>query len=333
MAPYTKLPSKVKVKPVPFTAHISDEKLKLMIDLVKLSPIAVPTFENLDKSRTHGVNQPWIAAAKEHWATKFDWRATEKHINSFPNYTVDVTDDDGAVVNMHFIALFSDKEDAIPIVFFHGWPGSFLEFLDMFDLIKKKYSPEQLPYHIVVPSLPGFTFSSGAPTTKDWADIDLARICRKFVHALGFGDGYIAQGGDVGSFVAKQCARDDPACKAFHNNASVILPPPENHEQLETTELEKKMMSTRGQAFIDYGDAYGREHGTRAGTIGLVLSASPIALLAWVGEKFLEWSDEDPPVDKILDCVSLYWLTDTMPRCIYTYRSVSDVQSVFQYVC
>ncbi|GAM90445.1 hypothetical protein ANO11243_084880 [Dothideomycetidae sp. 11243] len=320
MTPYTNLPSKAKMTPTPFTAQIPEEKLKLMLDLIKLSPIGVATYENLDTSRTHGINRPWLAAAKEHWVSKFDWRAAERRINSFPNYTTDVTDDDGCVYNLHFIALFSNNDNAIPLVFYHGWPGSILEFLDMLDLIKKKYTPDQLPYHIVVPSLPGYTFSGGPPTTKDCTDIELARVCQRFMHQLGFAGGYVAQGGDVGSFVAKQSALDDPACKAYHLNASLV-DPPENKDELPITDLEKKMFDTRGQAFVTYGDAYGREHATRAGTIGLALSASPIALLAWIGEKFLEWSDEDPPLDKILDCVSLYWLTDTLPRCIYTYRS------------
>ncbi|KAH9845072.1 Epoxide hydrolase N terminus [Teratosphaeria destructans] len=66
--------------------------------------------------------------------------------------------------------------------------------------------------------------------------------------------------------------------------------------------------------------AYALEHGSRPATIGLVLATSPLALLAWIGEKFLEWSDEAPALDEILASVSLYWLTETFARCIYPYR-------------
>jgi len=76
----------------------------------------------------------------------------------------------------------------------------------------------------------------------------------------------------------------------------------------------------RYDAFNTLGNAYAREHGTRPSTIGLVLSSSPIALLAWVGEKFLQWSADSPPVSEILDSVTLYWFTNSFPRAIYPYR-------------
>lgn len=78
----------------------------------------------------------------------------------------------------------------------------------------------------------------------------------------------------------------------------------------------------RGKEFFSSGLAYAIEHGTRPGTIGLVLSSSPLALLAWIGEKMLEWTDEDPSIDHILRWITLYWLTDSFPRCIYPYRAI-----------
>lgn len=69
--------------------------------------------------------------------------------------------------------------------------------------------------------------------------------------------------------------------------------------------------------------AYALEHGTRPATIGLVLSSSPLALLAWIGEKHLEWSDtDDIPLDKILSMITLYWFTSSISRCIWPYRSL-----------
>ena len=114
---------------------------------------------------------------------------------------------------MHFVALFSDKEDAIPIAWYHGWPGSFLEFLDMLNVIKEKYSPADLPYHIIVPSLPGYAYSSGPPLEVDLTIPDMPRITNKLMEALGFGGGYIAQGGDLGSFVSRKSAEEFDACK------------------------------------------------------------------------------------------------------------------------
>lgn len=192
----------------------------------------------------------------------------------------------------------------------------------MLSLIKKHYpDPSTLPYHIIVPSLPGYAFSSSPPVDRDFKAEHMAPVMDSLMQALGLGDGYIAQGGDLGSFIARQLGVESPSCKAFHLNL-YQLPAPANAESLPISEQEKKGLE-RGKAFRDSGSAYAMEHGTRTATIGLTLSSSPLALLSWIGEKFLEWTDEDPSLDEILDSVSLYWLTDTYARCIYPYRSVS----------
>lgn len=96
---------------------------------------------------------------------------------------------------------------------------------------------------------------------------------------------------------------------------------PPNADSLPLSDAEKKAQSHRN--FVSQGSAYAMEHGTRTATIGLVLSSSPLALLAWIGEKFLEWTDpkQQPSLDVILESVTLYYLTDTFPRCIYPYRN------------
>lgn len=99
------------------------------------------------------------------------------------------------------MGIFSSKEDAIPLVLLHGWPGSFLEFLPTLDLIQKKYQPAQLPFHVIVPSLPGYTLSSGPPQDKAWVAEDAARIIDQALKKLGFNQ-YVVQGGDVGCLVA-----------------------------------------------------------------------------------------------------------------------------------
>lgn len=136
-----------------------------------------------------------------------------------------ITDHDGSDFDIHFMALFSQKEDAVPIVFLHGWPGSFLEFLGVFTELKTKYNndPAKLPYHLIAPSLPGYTLSSKPPLERNWTVIDTARIMNKLMHAIGVGSGYIAQGGDIGSFTSQALAAGYPECKAIHcmfSNAS-----------------------------------------------------------------------------------------------------------------
>ncbi|OQO14491.1 hypothetical protein B0A48_01369 [Cryoendolithus antarcticus] len=321
MADYSIAPPGATISPKPFKAHVAEEKLQLLKDLVKLSPIGTASFENTGAGRRYGMKREWLANAKEVWSTSFDWRKHEDRINSYPNFTVPITDDGGITIDVHFIALYSQKKGAIPIAFYHGWPGSVLEFLDMLDLVKKKYTPETLPYHIIVPSLPGYTYSSGPPLDQDYGMVQASMCLDKLMRGLGFA-AYLAQGGDIGSRVSRTQASRSDACVGFHLNM-ISMPPPENHAELEVSALEKGALP-RVNDFMSTGSAYAFEHGSRTATIGLALSASPIAMLSWIGEKFLEWTDEDPPLDRILESVSLYYLTDTFPRCIYPYRGETN---------
>ncbi|TKA36752.1 hypothetical protein B0A54_11622 [Friedmanniomyces endolithicus] len=264
------IPSKASFKPKPFNAHVSDEDLRSFQTHLKYSRIGPKTYENLTtdvKDFNHwGISRQWVADAKQHWETKYDWRKTEDRINSYPNFTVPIQDS-GFDFQIHFVALFSKKPDAVPLALLHGWPGSFLEFLGTLDVLREKYKPEDLPFHVIVPSLPGYGYSNGPPLDKDFNTEGIARVVDKLMVGLGFGDGgYVAQGGDVGSFVARVLGVNSEACKAVHCK---------------------------------------------------------------VGEKFLQWSDESPPVDEILDSVTLYWFTDSFPRAIYPYRQFFGPKPTF----
>ncbi|KAK5681832.1 hypothetical protein LTS10_006365 [Elasticomyces elasticus] len=341
MADYGKIPSSAKLQPKPFKAHVDDEKLQAMKTLLKYSPIGPATFENTaedqgeslvsGRNRKYGMRRDYLTNAKEVWLNEFDWRKHEDHINSFPQYTVPVTDDDGITIDVHFMALFSEKPDAIPIGFFHGWPGSFLEFLELFGILKDKYSPKDLPYHVIAPSLPGYAYSSGPPVDQNYSVNQMCDHMHKLMVGLGFESGYLAQGGDIGSFVGRYLAATYDACKGMHLNAYMVGPPDREDKMNDVDEYEKQVMQ-RGPAWRETGMAYGIEHATRPGTIGLVLSSSPLALLAWIGEKFLEWTDDDPPLDKILESITLYWLTETFPRCIYPYRVLMSGKRETPYV-
>lgn len=287
MADYSTLPTGASLNPKPFKAHVPEEKLQLLKDLVKLSPIAEPTYENTGAGRHFGMTREYLAKAKQEWSTNFDWRKQEDRINSFPNFTVPIKDDQGIEIDVHFLALFSKKKNAIPIAFYHGWPGSFLEFLALLDLLKQKYpTPEDLPYHVIVPSLPGYAFSSGPPVDKDYGKNEAAACLDKLMRGLGFSK-YLAQGGDIGSFISRIQAATSDACVGMHLNM-VAMGPPANKDQLKIDEVEMKALP-RGQGFMEHGAAYALEHGTRTATIGLALAASPIAMLSW----YLAWSSND----------------------------------------
>ncbi|KAH7004770.1 Alpha/Beta hydrolase protein [Fusarium venenatum] len=319
---YAQIPSGALVQPKPFKVSIEDEKVDELKLLIKLGKIAPPTYESTQKEKNFGITHQWLTDAKAAWM-KFDWRAAEKHINSYNHWIVPIHDTKG-VFDMHFTGIFSKKPDAVPLVMVHGWPGSFLEFLQILSILKNRYTPETLPYHVIVPSLPGFAFSSKPPMDRDFGAEDFTRVINTLMVQLGFGSGYVAQGGDLGSIVARQLVTNYEECKAMHINLCMIPEPADVTGEI--TEAEKKALA-RGEEFVKRGSAYAMAHATKPSTIGLVLSSSPLALLTWIGEKFRDWTDEEPPIDEILTSVSLYWLTDTFPTSIYAYRQIPAFSS------
>ncbi|KIW80223.1 hypothetical protein Z517_06838 [Fonsecaea pedrosoi CBS 271.37] len=334
MAVFSNLPASAENSSIrPFTCSVGEQELDDSKSLIRLSKVAVPTFENTHTGEEHryqyGIDREFILKAKDIWMREYDWRATEARINSYPNFMAEVIDDDRTVFQVHFLALFSTNKNAIPLLMLHGWPGivpytlnrfigNVMEFFATLDLLKEKFTPESLPYHIVVPSLPGYAFSS-LPEDKDFKVADSARIIHKLMLLLGL-RGYVAQGGDIGSGVARYCLSLYDECKAAHVNLLMGTPPPQS-EGLEVTEEEQKGLA-RIEEFMTLGSGYAISHATVPSTTGLTLAASPLGLLAWVGEKLVRWADEKPPIKTILDFVSLYFLTGTIERSIHVYREV-----------
>ncbi|KAJ0416905.1 Alpha/Beta hydrolase protein [Aspergillus carlsbadensis] len=323
---FNSLPANIPGTPSPFTLHVPEQALTEFQQLLRLSPIGPKTWWNQDTTGKFGVSREWLTNAKETWLSTFNWRAHEVYINSFPNFKVPIADPEAGVVDIHFAALFSKKPDAIPILFLHGYPGSFVEFLPMLEILVGKYMPETLPYHVIVPSLPDYGLSGGASEDVEMTLDRAARILNQLMLDLGFGGGYIAQGGDLGSMLARIIAVRYDACKAFHVNMLVLNPDQKPGSLGDLTKTEKEHLD-RSNKWQQTGFAYALEHGTRPSTIGLVISSSPLALLAWIGEKHLEWSDPRYPisVDTILAMTTLYWFTSTFPRALYHAELVRNV--------
>lgn len=209
-------PAGVLKVPEKFTLRVPDQDLEEFKQLLKLSKIGPETWYNKQEDGRFGVSQKWLTDAKDAWL-KFDWRKQEDHINSFPNFNAKVDSPDLGTVDVHFAALFSNRKDALPIIFMHGWPGSFLEFLPMLNLLVGKYNPDTLPYHVIVPSLPGYGLSSGSiPLDKETKIDHVAHAFHQLMLDLGFGGRYVAQGGDVGSFLARIMSATFKECKAIH---------------------------------------------------------------------------------------------------------------------
>ncbi|KAG7056168.1 alpha/beta-hydrolase [Colletotrichum scovillei] len=190
--------------------------------------------------------------------------------------------------------------------------------MPVLEIVQRKYSSSELPYHFIVPSLPGYLFSSGPGQAQAYTSQDAARVINKAMTALGFSR-YVVQGGDVGSLIASILATNYDSVAAIHLN---LLPSLEmsSVDDPSLSSKEKEAIEYVGRRFLTPTTGAALLQSTRPATIVVMVSSSPLALLAWRGEKFLEWPDDPIGIDELLTNVTLYWLTETMPRCIYTYR-------------
>ncbi|KAL3469130.1 Alpha/Beta hydrolase protein [Aspergillus californicus] len=344
---FSTVPINTPCTPEPFTLHVPETDIDEFQQLLRLSKIGPPTWWNQHDNGQFGVSRDWLTQAKETWLSDFNWRKHEEQINSVPNFKLDIHDPEDGQIDIHFAGLFSARKDATPIIFLHGYPGSFMEFLPMMQLLVRKYTPETLPYHVIVPSLPDYGLSGGFSENIKMTLHRAARTMNQLMVELGFGAGYIAQGGDLGSMLARMMSVAYEGCKAFHVNMLVANPgeSPSSDDQDLTPTPEEQAHLDRSNAWQQTGFAYALEHGTRPSTVGLAISSSPLALLAWyaslpsflpfslqttiiilttqpetrIGEKHLEWSDPRTPLplDTILSITSFYWFTSTFPRGLY----------------
>ncbi|GAB1321050.1 Epoxide hydrolase N-terminal domain-containing protein [Madurella fahalii] len=325
----------------PFTVNIPDAEIERLKTLITHSKVPSACYENAlpDGSRKLGLRRAWLVEAQRVWETEFNWRSREGQINALPNFTAPVPlPNTSHEINIHFLALFSSNPSATPVLLMHGWPGSPLEFLPLLKHILSTYpDPSSLPYHLIVPSLPGFAFSDAFPGDQHYGMTDVAHAMDHLMtSALGLKQ-YVVQGGDIGSYVGRIMTARFDGCKGALLNF-IPLTPPEGADVLkDTNETEKKGLQ-RTEWFRSNAIAYAMMHSTRPATAGLVLGSSPLALLAWVAEKFLDWTDprsflEDGELadggkcsrrlmDEVLASVSLYWLTGRGHTSLYAYREL-----------
>ncbi|KAH8919531.1 alpha/beta-hydrolase [Atractiella rhizophila] len=275
----------------------------------------------------HGSPTAWLSALKEQWLTKFSWREHEKEINSYQHFTTKIEN-----VTLHFIHEKSKHQNSVPVLLLHGWPGSFLEFLPVIRPLQQVGSNpqgDQVSFDVIVPSLPGFGFSS-LPSTE-WTNEDTARVLNTLmVDVLGY-DTYATYGTDWGGDPAYYLYSDYPSSvKASLFTFLPFIPLTLEQTQAANVSLDtfEKFALNQGAIFNAVGTGYLVEQTTKPNTIGLALHDSPMGQLAWIGEKLVSWSDPQFGVapstwtnDTILSWVSLYFLTDTFLSSTWIYTA------------
>lgn len=291
----------------PFTIDVAEVELDDLRD--RLRRTRWPEAATVD-DWSQGVPLAYLQDLCRHWADNYDWQARQKRLNDFPQFRTQV---DGLWI--HFLHVRSPHPGAVPLILTHGWPGSFVEFIEAIGPLTDPPShggEAADAFHVVVPSLPGYSFSD-KPSTTGWGVQKTAKAWASLMARLGY-DRYFAQGGDWGSMVTTSIGIQDPEHVAgIHLNMVIGFPGPEDGE---ATEMEQAALAGVND-YLANDSGYSKEQSTRPQTLGYALVDSPAGQCAWILEKFWSWSDTggDPVgalgADRILDNVMLYWLPAT----------------------
>jgi pimeloyl-ACP methyl ester carboxylesterase len=321
----------------PFAVDVPEEKL---VDLRRrITATQWPEKETV-VDQSQGVPLEMMQDLARYWATGYDWRRCEKALNALPHF---ITEIDG--LDIHFIHVRSQRDDALPIVINHGWPGSIIEQLKLIDRLVNPTTwggSAADAFHVVIPSMPGYGFS-GKPTTTGWGPERMAGAWATLMSRLGY-TRYVAQGGDWGAFVVDQMGLQAPeGLLAIHTNMPATVPADINDAaqagQTPPPGLSSEEERAYQQLIRTFGQVeYARYMAARPQTL-YGIADSPIGLAAWL----LDHNDADgqPAAavveavgrtasttgeltrDEVLDNITLYWLTNTgvsASRLYWEYR-------------
>ncbi|KAJ7761013.1 Alpha/Beta hydrolase protein [Mycena metata] len=304
----------------PFKINLSGEvpRLNSLVNNSRLPAGALYPGVGQEK----GIEFDFLHELKTEWLTTFDWETQQAELNQ--QFTVVI---EGLTV--HFVHEKSKNPDAIPLIALHGWPGSFDEFSPVIKPLTQVSSVNgtTVSYNVVVPSLPGFTFSSAPPA--NWTINDTARIFNTLMtEVLGYPT-YVVHGTDWGSCVAYSLYSSfNTTVRAAHFVFLPFLPPSAQEIAANNITLSdiQKIAVQQTTEWSTTGNGYFLEQTTKPNDIGLALYDNPVGQLAWIGGKYKFWSDPragtPPSVLKntaILTTVSLYYLTDSFLSSVWIY--------------
>ncbi|MGW1342648.1 epoxide hydrolase family protein [Kribbella sp. NPDC002412] len=294
-----------------FEAHASDADLDEL--RARLAAARLPEAETVYRAAPdprrwdQGVPLADLVDVVNYWRTGYDWRSFEERLDRIGQFRTTIDD-----LGIHFLHRRSARADATPLILTHGWPGSIAEFVDVVDELADPKNADAPAFHVVVPSLPGFGYSD-KPATTGWGTEKIAAAWVELMGRLGYSK-FVAHGGDWGGVVTTVLGGRFPAHVLGIHTTFAEAPPGMTTDGLTAVE---RQWTEETHEFWHHRAAYAKQQATRPQTIGYSLVDSPVGLLAWILDKFAEWSDtEDSPFetisrDRILDDVTLYWLTRT----------------------
>ncbi|MFJ2965208.1 epoxide hydrolase family protein [Streptomyces collinus] len=294
-----------------FEAHATDADLD---DLrARLAAARMPEPETVHGAAPgprrwdQGVPLADLVDVVTYWRTEYDWRSFEERLDRVGQFRTTIDD-----LGIHFLHRRSARADATPLILTHGWPGSIAEFIDVVEELADPDDADAPAFHVVAPSLPGFGYSD-KPAATGWGTEKIAAAWVELMGRLGYSR-FLAHGGDWGGNITTVLGGRFPEHVLGIHTTFAEGPPGLTTDGL--TPLERTW-AEETRTFWRHRAAYAKQQATRPQTIGYSLVDSPVGLLAWILDKFAEWSDtQDSPFetisrDSVLDDVTLYWLTRT----------------------
>ena len=316
----------------PFHLEIPEEQMDELRR--RIAATRWPSKE-LVPDRSQGVQLAVLQELARYWETDYDWRKAEEKLNALPQFTTEI---DG--LEIHFIHVRSPHENAMPLIMTHGWPGSVIELLEIVGPLTDPTAhggDAEDAFHLVLPSLPGYGFSA-EPREVGWDPGRTAFAWGELMRRLGY-TRYVAQGGDLGAIVTDVMGRIAPAgLLGIHMNLLVTTlgaatPPPGDSEEARAALEAIKTFTTSGFGYF-------LEQSTRPQTIGYALLDSPVALAAWmldhdtdsyykISRAFLDGEATGHLTrDRIVDNITLYWLTGTGASAARWYWELGRAQAL-----
>lgn len=307
----------------PFRIHISDEAVA---DLHRRLDATRWPAEMPGAGWDRGVPLDYVKELAHAWRHDFDWRSVEARLNAYPQFTTEI---DGTQV--HFLHVRSPEPDATPVIMTHGWPGSIVEYLDVIGPLTDPRShggdPAQA-VHLVIPTPPGFGFS-GPAAGPGWNIERIAAAWGTLMARLGY-DRYAVQGSDLGTWISLALSAIDHE-HVIGAQVNFLLTAPPNDPAF-FAGLDEESLRRLGQMgdWIQNRSAYMHVQSTRPQTLAYGLTDSPVGQLAWIVEKFWDWTaavsspEEAVSREQLLANISLYWFTATGGSSAQLYYEMAD---------
>ena len=286
----------------PFVVDVPQADLDDLRDRLARTRFAPAAPED---SWAYGTPQSYLRAMVERWQS-FDWRAVEARLDAYPAFTTEI---DGQT--LHFLHVRSAHADATPLLLAHSYPGSVLDFLDMIDALVDPESHggrAQDAFHVVIPSMPGFGFST--PVVGEWTMARVASTYDTLMRGLGYAS-YGVHGSDGGAMVGRELAVLDPEGFRGAHVLQLFSFPSGAPGEMDGFGPKEYAALAHMQWFQSVG-GYNAMNASRPQTVGAALADSPVGTLAYQ-ELFESFGNGTSLVtaDQVLAQATLYWLTNT----------------------